>query len=272
MTIASGSRLVQLFTLLIYCMASGDEKRLLLTATTTSITASQNSQTALDHFWSKFFFPHVCNAHTAANLNKQVATHFLYQALLGSPQTLDYILATAGEQSADAIISSSSSSSSSSTAGAGTVFTHRIARELPMVTVVVDHEDGELVAYNKQCLHAYYATLRIMCEHSRAFTRAMCTHANFAWAFKHIYPFYGLYAQAVQELNRCVLLFVNEEGPGTTAAATATRKRPRRKSRPARSSRSGDASTSNNHNSENLRLTERGFSCLVFFIMRHIKK
>jgi hypothetical protein len=184
-------------------MASADEKRLF-----------RSFNNTIDHFWSKFFFPHVSNSHTCINLNKQVATHFFYQAIVGCRETLDYIL-TSRVESSESTTTTTTTSSSSSLAGNNerVVFTNRIAKELPMVTVVVDHEDADLISYNKQCLHAYYATLRILCERSEAYTREMCTHSNFGWAFKHIFPFYALYPQAAQELNQCMIKFVNAEPP-----------------------------------------------------------
>ncbi len=195
---AHASRLVQYFTLLIYCMASPDEKRLF-----------RSYNNTIDHFWTKFFYPHVSNTHTYINLNKQVATHFFYQAVIGCRETLDYILSHRVETTEQADPSRSGQFFTSERV----VFTNRIAKELPMVTVVVDHEDADLISYNKQCLHAYYATLRVLCERSEAYTREMCMHSNFNWAFKHIFPFYALYPQAVQELNQCMIRFVHAEPP-----------------------------------------------------------
>ena len=106
-------------------------------------------------------------------------------------------------------LAASSSTSSVNPPHTKLVFTNRIAKELPLCTVVVDHEDGDLVSYNRQTLHAYYATLRVLCEHSPAYARLMCTHSNFMWAFRNIFPFYAQYPQAAQELNRCIQLFVN---------------------------------------------------------------
>jgi hypothetical protein len=37
----------------------------------------------------------------------------------------------------------------------------KVERELPMVTIAVDHEDTELIQLNQNCLHVYYGVIRI---------------------------------------------------------------------------------------------------------------
>lgn len=80
-----------------------------------------------------------------------------------------------------------------------------------MCTVAVDHEDNDLISYNRQCLHAYYASIRLLCQSSPLYTKEMSTHSNFQWAFKHIMPYSSQYSNAVQELNKCVQLFVHQK-------------------------------------------------------------
>lgn len=41
----------------------------------------------------------------------------------------------------------------------------------------------------------------------------MSTHSNFQWAFKHIMPYSNQYSNAVQELNKCVQLFLHQKLP-----------------------------------------------------------
>ena len=84
-------------------------------------------------------------------------------------------------------------------------------RELPVCTVAVDHEDCDLISYNRQCLHPYYASIRLLCERSPAYCREMTNPQYFQWAFKHIIPYSIQYPQAVQELNKCLELFLSRE-------------------------------------------------------------
>lgn len=51
-----------------------------------------------------------------------------------------------------------------------------------------DHEDQEIVMYNRAMLPAYYGILRMMCQQSRVFTRSLAQHQNLQWAFKNITP------------------------------------------------------------------------------------
>jgi hypothetical protein len=93
-------------------------------------------------------------------------------------------------------------------------FKNRIARELPICTVSVDHEDGDLISFNRQCLHVYYATIRLLCMQSRAYTREISTHSNFQWALKHIMPYSMHYPLVAQELNKCLYLFLHQKPLG----------------------------------------------------------
>lgn len=47
-----------------------------------------------------------------------------------------------------------------------------------------------------------------MCERSREYRKEMCKHNNFGWAFKHVMPYSVQYPIAVNELNRCIQMFV----------------------------------------------------------------
>lgn len=128
----TNNRLIQYFTLLIYFMSSEAEKLLF--------------GPYILSFWSNLFYPHISNHHMALNLNKQLASHFFYQCLLNCPSNCDQILE-------HTVIANSKPKK--------VVFLNRIAMELPLCIVVVDHEDNEMIAYNRQCLHAYYGALRL---------------------------------------------------------------------------------------------------------------
>lgn len=57
-----------------------------------------------------------------------------------------------------------------------------------------DHDDQEVVVFNRTMLPAYYGLLRICCQHSRTFSRQLAGHQNISWAFKNISPHPTQYA------------------------------------------------------------------------------
>lgn len=64
-----------------------------------------------------------------------------------------------------------------------------------------DHEDQEVVMFNRAMLPAYYGILRLCCQQSRQFTRHLANHQNLNWAFKNITPYPTQYtAVSVDEL------------------------------------------------------------------------
>lgn len=80
-----------------------------------------------------------------------------------------------------------------------------------------DHEDAEIVAYNRAMLPAYYGLLRFCCQQSRALTRQLAAHQNLQWAFKNITPHPTQYAMAVDELFRLMTLFATRHPDATEA-------------------------------------------------------
>lgn len=70
-----------------------------------------------------------------------------------------------------------------------------------------DHDDSDIVAYNRAMLPAYYGLLRICCQQSRTLTRQLAAHQNLQWAFKNITPHPTQYPLAVDELFRLMTLF-----------------------------------------------------------------
>lgn len=70
-----------------------------------------------------------------------------------------------------------------------------------------DHDDSEIVAYNRAMLPVYYGLLRVCCQQSRMLTRHLAAHQNLQWAFKNITPHPTQYPQAVDELFRLMALF-----------------------------------------------------------------
>lgn len=71
-----------------------------------------------------------------------------------------------------------------------------------------DHDDQEIVMYNRAMLPAYYGLLRMMCQQSRIFTRHLAQHQNLQWAFKNITPHPTQYSGAVEELFKLMQLMV----------------------------------------------------------------
>jgi ubiquitin carboxyl-terminal hydrolase 34 len=135
----------------------------------------------IDAFWS-LFHPTISNVHTISNLNKQAALHFFYHSINDCTDNINWILSSM-----------------------------RVERELPMVTIAVDHEDNELIQYNRNCLHVYYGVIRICMQHSYDYARQMCQHANFTWAFKHILPYSIQYPLAAQEFFKCIQIFIGNK-------------------------------------------------------------
>ncbi|XP_036323922.1 ubiquitin carboxyl-terminal hydrolase puf isoform X1 [Rhagoletis pomonella] len=84
---------------------------------------------------------------------------------------------------------------------------HEITRNIAFNYILADHDDSEIVAYNRAMLPAYYGLLRLCCEQSRALTRQLAAHQNLQWAFKNITPHPTQYAAAVDELFKLMTLF-----------------------------------------------------------------
>lgn len=56
-----------------------------------------------------------------------------------------------------------------------------------------DHEDQDVMMFNRMTLPAYYGLLRMCCQQSRMFTRQLAQHQNILWAFKNITPYPAQY-------------------------------------------------------------------------------
>ncbi|XP_034127627.1 ubiquitin carboxyl-terminal hydrolase puf isoform X1 [Drosophila guanche] len=82
-----------------------------------------------------------------------------------------------------------------------------ITRNIAFNYILADHDDAEIVTYNRSMLPAYYGLLRLCCEQSRALTRQLAQHQNLQWAFKNITPHPTQYAAAVDELFKLMALF-----------------------------------------------------------------
>ncbi|KAJ4921883.1 hypothetical protein JOQ06_022026, partial [Pogonophryne albipinna] len=74
--------------------------------------------------------------------------------------------------------------------------------------ILADHDDQEVVLFNRGMLPAYYGILRMCCEQSPAFTRQLASHQDIQWAFKNLTPHASQYPGAVEELFNLMQLFV----------------------------------------------------------------
>ncbi|XP_050445731.1 ubiquitin carboxyl-terminal hydrolase 34 isoform X2 [Cataglyphis hispanica] len=63
-----------------------------------------------------------------------------------------------------------------------------ITKNIAFNYILADHEDQDVVLFNRVMLPAYYGLLRLCCQQSRTFTRQLAAHQNIQWAFKNITP------------------------------------------------------------------------------------
>lgn len=82
-----------------------------------------------------------------------------------------------------------------------------ITRNIAFNYILADHDDSEIVAYNRAMLPAYYGLLRLCCQQSRTLTRQLAAHQNLQWAFKNITPHPTQYPGAADELFKLMTLF-----------------------------------------------------------------
>lgn len=83
-----------------------------------------------------------------------------------------------------------------------------IYRKIPFNYILADHDDQDVVLFNKNMLPYYYGILRLCCNQSRIFTRYLALHQNIQWAFKNITPHMNHYQLAVQELFKLMKIFI----------------------------------------------------------------
>ncbi|CAG2106043.1 unnamed protein product, partial [Medioppia subpectinata] len=90
-----------------------------------------------------------------------------------------------------------------------------VTKNIAFNYILADHDDQEVVFFNKLMLPNYYGLLRLCCQQSRPFTRHLAMHQNIQWAFKNITPYITQYPMAVQELLKLMKIFVTTY-PDTT--------------------------------------------------------
>ncbi|KAI0239771.1 Ubiquitin carboxyl-terminal hydrolase 34 [Lamellibrachia satsuma] len=83
-----------------------------------------------------------------------------------------------------------------------------VTKNIAFNYILADHEDQDVVLFNRAMLPAYYGILRMCCQQSRPFTRQLAQHQNMQWAFKNITPYPAQYTAAVDELFKMMRLMI----------------------------------------------------------------
>ncbi|KAK2584981.1 hypothetical protein KPH14_008512 [Odynerus spinipes] len=95
-----------------------------------------------------------------------------------------------------------------------------ITKNIAFNYILADHEDQDVVLFNRVMLPAYYGLLRLCCQQSRTFTRQLAAHQNIQWAFKNITPHPTQYSTAVDELFKLMQLLVARHSDQTEQEET----------------------------------------------------
>ncbi|KFM73090.1 Ubiquitin carboxyl-terminal hydrolase 34, partial [Stegodyphus mimosarum] len=90
-----------------------------------------------------------------------------------------------------------------------------VTKNIAFNYILADHEDQEVIVFNRCMLPAYYGLLRLCCQQSRPFTRQLASHQNIQWAFKNITPYTTQYNAAINELFKLMRLFVTKYSDAT---------------------------------------------------------
>ncbi|XP_035782430.1 ubiquitin carboxyl-terminal hydrolase puf-like isoform X2 [Anopheles albimanus] len=136
----------------------------------------------------ELFHPRLSEPAVPAHHNKQALLAFWYQATLDCPENAN-LVANCPD----------------------------ITRNIAFNYILADHDDTEIVTYNRAMLPVYYGLLRMCCQQSRLLTRQLAAHQNLQWAFKNITPHPTQYPLAVDELFRLMNLFAQRQPDATEA-------------------------------------------------------
>ncbi|CAF1418467.1 unnamed protein product, partial [Adineta steineri] len=79
-------------------------------------------------------------------------------------------------------------------------YEHDFKQQLPMCLIIVDHEDQELILYNRLFLFIYYNILKQFCQYSWSYSKELASHKNMSWALKNVLPYVHLYPDACEQL------------------------------------------------------------------------
>ncbi|XP_038075535.1 ubiquitin carboxyl-terminal hydrolase 34-like isoform X2 [Patiria miniata] len=118
----------------------------------------------------------------ACNHNKQALLQFWYNACVDVPENVELIISNP-----------------------------TVVKHIPYNYILADHDDQEVVMFNRIMLPAYYGLLRLCCQQSPQFSRALAVHQNMQWAFRFLTPYASQYPMVVDELFRMMKLFVSRQ-------------------------------------------------------------
>ncbi|GFW68785.1 ubiquitin carboxyl-terminal hydrolase 34 [Trichonephila clavipes] len=90
-----------------------------------------------------------------------------------------------------------------------------VTKNIAFNYILADHDEQEVIVFNRCMLPAYYGLLRLCCQQSRPFTRQLASHQNIQWAFKNITPYTTQYNSAISELFKLMKLFVTQFSDST---------------------------------------------------------
>ncbi|XP_021379697.1 ubiquitin carboxyl-terminal hydrolase 34-like isoform X3 [Mizuhopecten yessoensis] len=129
----------------------------------------------------QLFQPRLCEPQISMHHNKQALLYFWYQVCQDCPENIKLI-----------------------------VTNPHVCKQIAYNYILADHEDQEVVMFNRIMLPSYYGLLRMCCQQSRSFTRTLAQHQNIQWAFKNISPYPAQYTQAVEELFKIMKMMATK--------------------------------------------------------------
>ncbi|XP_050671951.1 ubiquitin carboxyl-terminal hydrolase puf [Leptidea sinapis] len=98
----------------------------------------------------------------------------------------------------------------------------RVVKHIGFNYILADHDDGEVVSYNRAMLPAYYALLRLCARRSGSFARSLAQHQNLHWAFRNIAPHAHLYPSAADELLRLARILASRSGGSNNGSSSSS--------------------------------------------------
>ena len=127
----------------------------------------------------QLFHPKLSEPSIPVHQNKQALLQFWYNACLDCPENIQLILSNP-----------------------------HVVKNIAFNYILADHEDSDVVNFNRTMLPTYYGLLRQCCASDKKFCRTLANHQNIQWAFKNITPYYTQYTMACEELFKLMTLFI----------------------------------------------------------------
>ncbi|KAL0270091.1 UNVERIFIED_CONTAM: hypothetical protein PYX00_007611 [Menopon gallinae] len=127
------------------------------------------------------FLPNLSEPSISVHYNKQALLSFWHHVCVDCPENVNLILSNPS-----------------------------VTKNIAFNYILADHEDTEVVIFNRAMLPSYYGILRLCCQQSKQFTRHLANHQNLNWAFKNITPYPTQYTAAVEELFKLMQLFATK--------------------------------------------------------------